>query len=208
MSFKTLLTILFVLITPLSFADKDYKNYVLTIDGKKYEVNLNKEEAFKDKDGKKISIKLQKKPYTQFSDKFLSFQHKSSLGVSSRDLGAGIRQLMSATATGTLIMIQEYDGLEHSGLVETMLKELTKESIDYGYKLSKEKLTRKTASGETLTGLKATLTYRKEASYWEVLAYDKKDSGVLIITQIDKEFMNTDKGVLSVFWKTLEFNFK
>jgi hypothetical protein len=74
-------------------------------------------------------------------------------------------------------MIQEYSSMDPTSLVTLMLKEVTKESVEYGYKMTQEAVTRKLKSGETLKGLKATLRYKAEESYWEVLAYGKKDAG-------------------------------
>lgn len=112
------------------FAGEEYKNYQLTIDGKTYELNLNEEIQVIDKSGKSVTIGLQAKPYTEYSDQFISFHHKSGLSVSSQDLGDGIQQLMSATATGALIIIQEYSSIDPSPLVTMMLKEVTKESVE------------------------------------------------------------------------------
>lgn len=190
-----------------AFAGEEYKNYEITIDGKTYDLNLNEEIQVMDKSGKTVTIVLRKKPYTEYSDQIVSFQHKSELSVSSQDLGVGITQLISATAFGTLIMVQEYSNMEPSMLVPIMLKELTKESVEYGYKMTQEEVTRKLKSGVTLKGLKATLKYKGEESYWEVLAYGKKDIGVLVITQIDKEFIKTDKEVHIHFWNTFKLKF-
>jgi len=189
------------------FAGEEYKNYQLTIDGKTYELNLNEEIQVIDKSGKSVIIGLRAKPYSEYSDQFVSFRHKSGLSVSSQDLGDGIQQLMSATATGALIIIQEYSSIDPSSLVTMMLKEVTKESVEYGYKMTEETVTRKLKSDVTLKGLKATLRYKGEESYWEVLAYGKKDTGVLVMTHIDKAFIKTDNEIHSLFWKTLKLKF-
>lgn len=190
-----------------AFAREEHKNYQLTIDGKTYDLNLNEEIQVMGKSGKRLTIELRAKPYKEYSDQFVSFQHKSGFSVSSQDLGSGIQQLMLATATGTLIMIQEYSGVEPSSLVAMMLKELTKESVQYGHKMTQETVTRKLKSGVTLKGLKATLKYKGAVSYWEVLAYGKKDTGVLVMTHIDKAYIKTDMEVHSRFWNTLKLKF-
>jgi hypothetical protein len=55
----------------------------------------------------------------------------------------------------------------------------------------------------TLLGVKAKLSYREEESYWEVLTYGKKDRGIAVITQIDKESTQADRRILKRFWNTL-----
>ena len=191
----------------VSFAGDEYKNYEVTIDGKTYDLNLNEKIQLKDKTGKTATVVLRKKPYAEYTDQLVSFQHDSELSVSSQDLGDGIKQLMSASATGTLIMIQEYSTMDPSMLVPMMLNELTKKSVDYGYAMTQEKVTRKLKSGVILKGLKATLKYKGDESCWEVLSYGKKDSGILVMTQIDKEFIKTDEVIHSHFWNTLRLKF-
>ena len=188
-------------------AEQEYKNYELVIDGKTYELNLDEEIAVTDEGGRTTKIVLRKKPYTEYSDKFVAFQHKSELSVSSQALGDGIAQLMLTTATGTMVMVQEHASMDPSMLVPMMLKELTKESIDYGYKMTQGKVTRKLKSGRTLTGLKATLRYRGEESYWEVLSCGDRDIGILVITHVDAEFLKQDKEMHSHFWRTLRIQF-
>lgn len=195
--------VLAALMIGFGFAD-EFKNYRLVVDGQSYEVNLDDELKIVTPKGETLTIVLKKKPYSQFSDAFVSFQHKSGMSVSSKKLGVGISQLMANTATGTLIMIQEYTGMDPSMLVPMLLKELTKESVEYGRKMIREKITRKLESGITLTGLKATLTYLEDESYYEVLAYGKKDKGVLVITQIDKAYIKSEKEIHDHFWKTLK----
>jgi hypothetical protein len=194
-------------LTAVTYAADKYKNYELMIDGKTYDLNLNEKIEIKDRAGKILTIVLKKKPFNEFSDKFVSFQHKSDMSVSSQKLEEGIYQLMSATATGTIIMLQEYADMAPSLLVPMLLNELTKESIEYGYKMIKEEITRKVKSGKILKGVKATLRYKGEESYWEVLAYEKKDTGVIVMTHIDREFIKTDKELLDRFWSTLKFKF-
>lgn len=194
-------------LTAVTYSAEKYKNYELMIDGKTYDLNLNEKIEIKDGAGKILTIVLKKKPFNEFSDKFVSFQHKSNMSVSSQKLEEGIYQLMSATATGTIIMLQEYADMEPSLLVPMLLNELTKESVEYGYKMTKEEITRKVKSGKILKGVKATLRYKGEESYWEVLTYEKKDTGVIVMTHIDKEFIKIDKELLDRFWATLKFKF-
>lgn len=201
-------TIVIVLtLTAAAYAAEKFKNYELMIDGKTYDLNLDEKMEIKDRAGNILTIVLKKKPFNEFSDKFISFQHKSDMSVSSQKLEEGIYQIMSATATGTIIMLQEYADMEPSLLIPMLLNELVKESIEYGYKMTKEEITRKVKSGKILKGLRATLRYKGEESYWEVLAYEKKDTGVIVMTHIDKEFIKTDKELLDRFWATLKFKF-
>lgn len=183
------------------------KNYEISINGKSHDIDLKETLEVKLKDGTKLAIVLTKKEFAVFSDKFVSFEHRGDTGVSSQDLGSGITQLMSATATGTLMMIQEYQTLDPSGLVAMLMNELTKEAVQYGHEKLEKPIERTLASGVVLKGVQATLTYKGDESYWEVLAYAKKDTGIIVATHIDKEFLKKEKSVLERFWRTLNVKF-
>ena len=88
-----------------------------------------------------------------------------------------------------------------------LLGELTKESVEYGFTMTQEKATRKLKSGKMMEGLKAILKYKEEEQYVEVLAYGKKDTGIVIATLIHKQFLETDEAIHSDFWNTLEVKF-
>jgi len=200
---KTVLLATVVLFAFCGQALGQKKNYELTIDGKKYDIGLNEILKAKTGDGKEVSIVLSKKQFAEYLDRFVSFEHKSELNVSAQDLGDGISQLMMATAMGTVVMVQEYSSLDPSMLVPMLLKEVTKESVQYGHTITQEETVRTLSSGDKLTGLKATLSYQGAESYWEVLALGKKDKGILIVTHVAKEFMAKDGDVINRFWKTL-----
>ncbi|MFH1745552.1 MAG: hypothetical protein ABIG44_00770 [Planctomycetota bacterium] len=185
-------------------AEQKYKNYELVVDGKTYELNLNEKIEIKTKGGAKLKVELRKKPFAEFSDDRVSFQHKSEMSVSTQNLGDGLTQIMSASALGTLVMIQEYDNMDPTPIVPLLLREITKEQVEYGYKLSQENITRTLASGVKLTGVKATLRYQSEEAYVEILTFGKKDKGIVVVTQIDREFLGADKSVHDLFWKTFK----
>ncbi|MCW8886198.1 MAG: hypothetical protein OQK12_13255 [Motiliproteus sp.] len=206
---KLLLT---VLVTLLAFqnqasADNAFKNYQLIIDGKVFELNLDEDIEVITGNGAKSMVRIVEKPFSEYTDDFIAFHHKSGLSVSSHHLGNGITQLMTATATGTVVLVQEYTSIDPSSLTRLMLNEVTKESVQYGYQLTDSPHSRSLKSGETMNGLKATLSYRDEETYVEVLAYGKKDVGVLVITQIDKSYLDSDREVLSRFWDTFQLKF-
>jgi hypothetical protein len=186
-----------------ALAQGTYKNYEITIDGRTHEVNLEEPLEIQDANGRKVKVMIRKKLYSEYADDFVAFQHKSDLAVSSKRLDEGITQLMLATATGTIVMVQEYEGIRTDFLVPLMLEELTKESVEYGFKRTQKKTQRKLKSGIALEGVQATLTYQNQEVYWEVLAFSHKDKGILVVTSIHKDFQEADQGVHTRFWDTL-----
>ena len=183
-------------------------NYVLTIDGKKYEVDVGKQKTVELSDGKKIQVTLEKKAIVSFRADNFSFDHPSGFSPSRTDLGDGIHQTMMATPIGTLLLVQEYPNIDPAGIVDMILNELTKEEKQYGYKITNSPAKIKLASGKTLTGKKSIATYRGEQTTRHVLSYSIRDAGVLIITKVGKDATPEDKSMVGVFWKTLKISLK
>jgi hypothetical protein len=111
---------------------------------------------------------------------------------------------MTNSAVGTLVLIQEYNTMNPTTLVNLMLQELTKEQINYGYKMHKETYSKALKDGTELGGKRAILKYNDEEEYWTVLAYGRKDRGFLVITKIDKENLDTEKNIIDLMWETLQ----
>jgi hypothetical protein len=105
---------------------------------------------------------------------------------------------------GTLVLIQEYSKMNPASLVNLMLQELTKEQINYGYKMQKEAYSQTLKDGTKVTGKRAILKYNDDEEYWTVLAYGKKDRGLLVITKIDKENLESEKNIIELMWETLQ----
>lgn len=199
------LKILIALLTflPQTLYGQESANYVITMNGREYNISLGREYQTKLGSGDTVSFKIDKKPVMVYKDDSVSFEHKSDLTISSANLGNGIRQTMTNTALGTLILIQEYSSMNPTPLVSRMLQELTKEQIAYGYKMQRATCSKTLRDGKNLNGKKATLSYKNEEEHWTVVSYSKRDKGLLIITKIDKEDMGTEKDIIDLMWDTL-----
>jgi hypothetical protein len=188
-----------------TFADET-KNYEITINGKTYDVSLGREYQAQLDSGKTVTFKIDKKAIMIYRDDFISFRHKNDLTISAKNIGSGIRQTMTNTAVGTLILFQEYSSMNPSSLVNLMLQELTKEQVSYGYKIQKNATSKTLKDGTTLKGKKAVLTYGNEEEHWTILAYGKRDRGLLVITKIDKDNMVAEKDILDLMWNSLNIS--
>lgn len=178
-------------------------NYQITINGQTSDVALGDEYAFTTPNGEVIKYVLMKKDIVTYEDEMVSFQHKGALTVSTTKIDEGIDQVLAVTALGTGYIIQEYNGMDPSTLNDLMLQELTKEDISYGYELSKEEYSKVLKGGETLKGIKATLTYKSEEKYYTITSFGARDKGVLVITMIDKEYIDTESPVIDLLWESL-----
>jgi hypothetical protein len=183
-------------------------NYILTVDGKRYEIDLDAPVRVSLQDGRSVNVELEKKKVATFKTGAFSFDHPSHLAPARTDLGDGVHQTMMTTPSGTVVMIQEYDGMNPSGLVDFMLTELLKEEVQYGYKITKSDARKKLADGRTVTGKRAVSTYR--ADQWDryVLCYGARDAGVMIITMFEKASPREDQAMLDLFWKTVSVSMK
>ncbi len=183
-------------------------NYILTIDGKQYELDLGEPTTVTIRGDQKVQVKLEKKDVVVFETSTFAFSHPGSATPARTDLGDGVHQTMMASPTGSLVMIQEYSGLNPSGLVDLMLTELTKEEVQYGYEITKEQVSRTLADGRTVSGKRAISKYgAHEYERW-VVCYGAKDAGIMIITQIEKGASRDDVAMLDLFWKTVTISLK
>ena len=116
--------------------------------------------------------------------------------------------LAGCSATGTVVMVQEYTTLDPSGLVDMMLTELTKEEVQYGYKITTSQVTKTLADGTQVTGKRAVSTYKGTEYIRHVLCYRVRDAGLLLITQFEKGSPSEEKQIIDEFWRTLKVSFK
>ena len=201
---KIIIFLVMLAILPCHAFGQDASNYEITINGETYDISLGRDYQIKSDSGGKLQFRVDKKAVMTYRDDYISFQHKSDLAISSTDLGNGIRQVMTNTAVGTLVLFQEYSTMNPTAIINLMLQELTKEQRNYGYKMQKENYSKALKDGKKLKGLKATLKYNQEEEYWTVSAYGKKDRGFLVITKIDKEYIGTEKNIIDLMWETLQ----
>lgn len=179
-------------------------NYILTIDGQKYEIDAGKETTLKLTDGRKIQVNLEQKEYVIFRTENFSFEHPSDIVPARTDLGKGIHQTMMSSPVGTLVLVQEYADMDPSSLVDMMLNELTKEEKKYGYKISNSSAKVKLASGSVLTGKKSIASYKGKKTLRQVLCYSLRDAGYMIVTQVADDASSKDRAMVAAFWKSLE----
>ena len=196
-----------VLVTALIATSAFAEDFILTVNGHKVELDLDQTVTAKLDDGTPLQLTLRQKEILRFKSDLFSFEHKNVYKPNRNDLGSGIFQTMAVTPLGTGVLVQEYTSIDPTPLVEMMLHEVTKEEIDYGYKYVAEEITKQV--GEfTLKGKQAVTSYGDEEWTRAVLAYGKKDRGVLVMTFVEKENAATEMELIDRFWKTFEIDEK
>lgn len=181
-------------------------NYTLTIDGQQYNVDLATPQQLKLPSGQSIQLTLEKNATSTFKANGYAFDHPSTLTPSQTSLSSNIQQTGLMSPLGTVIMIQTYNGLNPTGLVDLMLQELTKEEAQYGYTITNSPAQKKLAAGTLLKGKTSLSKYKDREYARSVLGFGGHDSGLLIMTQIEKEAPQEDREMIELFWKTLRIS--
>jgi hypothetical protein len=181
--------------------------FTVTIDGVEVPINPGETVNARSKNGNPMVVTLSRNPYAVFSDEMVSFQYPGSLTVATQKLSKNITQHMSASALGTAILVQEYEGIDPSTLIPLMVKELTKDDVKIGAELTDEPAERTLKSGLTLNGRRATLKLRRDVKTFEVFAYGQDSQGVLLVTIITDDNQQTDGELIARFWNTLAIRF-
>ncbi len=177
-------------------------NFILIIDGKRHEIDLDVHEAVVLEGGQKIQVLLEKKDIIEFKTENFVFSHPNEVTPARSDVGDGIHQTIMATPLGTMVLIQEYVGMDPSGIVDFMLSELVKEEVDYGYEISKSDASKTLADGTELKGRRGLSKYQGDEYDRYVLSYGRRDSGLLIVTQVEKAAPKEDLDMIEQFWKS------
>ncbi|MGH1374809.1 MAG: hypothetical protein ACRBCK_00555 [Alphaproteobacteria bacterium] len=177
-------------------------NYKVTIDGKVHEVDLGQVNRIVLEDGREIEVVVDKKDVLSFEVDNFSFDYPSAFKPTRTDVGDGIYQTMMATPLGSLVLVQEYTTLDPSHMVDMMVKELTKEEEQYGYQIETSAVT-KVVNGTSFTGKKAIARYKADKSTRFVFAHGARDSGLMVITMVDKDAPAEDIAMIQKFWESL-----
>lgn len=180
------------------------ENYEMKINGKTFDLELNKDYQIS-LNGREIIVFLKLKDTLLFDGGGYKFSYPSYLKVLTRELSAGITQSSILNAEGSGVIIQKYFSLDPSPLKEILLNEITKESKNYGYEVTRKVFKRKLKSNQELEVIQEKLTYLGESQIYEIASVSKKDSGLVIITMIQNAESDTEGlGLIRSIWETME----
>lgn len=181
------------------------EDYTIEINNDEYQISLNKSYDF-EVDGKKISLLLKMNDILFYNDSIFSFNYAKEYKISKVVIDEGIEQIMILSAEGSGFAIQKYLSMNPTMLNEMIIREVTKESVSYGYEMKREDYIRELRTGEKLSVSKAVLTYNSDKSIYEVASYGKKDEGLIVMTIITNESMSQHgQKIIDLMWKSLSF---
>ncbi|PQO38973.1 hypothetical protein C5Y96_03620 [Blastopirellula marina] len=197
---KSAALVLSLLIASHALAADDY---VLTVNGKPYDIGLDSTKEVTLPGGEVLKVELKMKDELQYDRPYFTFKHSSKFRPSTSDLGGGVHQTVLATPEGTGVFIQEYDNTDPTFLVGAMLNELTKEEVQYGYAYKDSTVSKNVGKLEA-KGKQAVTTYKDDNWVREVYSIPGRDCGLLIFTQIETNGTAKEQEVIDKFWKSLE----
>jgi hypothetical protein len=180
-------------------------DYIVKIDDSKLEIALDSTYIIK-VNGKEVNLTFMSKEILNYEDSLFSFQYPSDFKISKTVIDEGIEQIMMMTAEGSGFIIQKYDGFNPNLLNEMMINEVTKESVNYGFKLERKDYEKILKSKQTIKIDKAVLTYKDETNIYEIASIGKKDEGILIMTmKMDSTMVGQGQKLIDLMWETLEY---
>jgi len=182
------------------------ENYSIQLGGKNYNVALDSTYEITYQ-GKKINLLLKQKDTLDFKDPMFRFSYLKGYQVSKTTVENAADQYIVIDAGGSGFMIQEYRTMNPSMMKEILLQEITKESKGYGYVEKREEYKKTLKSGQTVSVLKSTLTYKDDINIFEIAAFGGKDEGLVIIT-MDMGGDSAQKGreLSKLMWDSIVYN--
>jgi hypothetical protein len=199
---KLLQFTLLILINLNLYSQNDYKIQIndtifdISLDTN-YKLTLN---------GEELQLKLFSKDTLFYDSKLYGFNYPNEFKISPLAIEEGVEQIMLMTAEGTGLIIQEFSSINPTMLNELMISEISKESLNYGFKMKREDYSRTLKSGQKLEVDKAILTYKDEMNIYEVSSIGNKDEGIIIITLImDEEISDQGREIIEMMWNSLVY---
>ncbi|ENN87589.1 hypothetical protein RHSP_63129 [Rhizobium freirei PRF 81] len=185
----------------------DGKGFRLTIDGVEVGINPGDTLDVTMKDGREVSVALQRSETVTFTGGKFSFDHDGKFTVAKTDLGGGVQQYALMTPIGTGIIVQEYKGLNPTSITDFVLQQMVQESISGGAKITKEATQRTLPGGSVLKGVKAETTTDNDVMDYEIVATGKPGGGLLVATFLNKENIPKEGVILNKLWSSLKVEY-
>lgn len=179
-------------------------NYNLTVNGTTLELDLGTEQKLKLPDGQELTLKLDRKTASLFAADGLAFEYPSQFNVATSEVSKGIFQHLMATALGTVILVQTYNDMDATTLVDFMTGKMTDDDVASGSTRETKPHSRTLADGTVLTGTRSTLKRANDDVVVEVLGASKGKGGVMLITRTDHNIAPDDGAIIERFWATLK----
>jgi len=178
-------------------------DYVLDIDGKTIELDLEQPSKVELGNGKTVRLLLKQSREQTWRDGTLVFKHAPTFAPSRRELGHGIVQTLMATPAGAEILVQHYAHTDPETMVATIQKALTEDEVGSGWKLTEKATTRTLGDGSVLKGKIVHTTHATDVWDREIVAFGEGDGGYLVVSAASDIASEPDHAMIALFWKSL-----
>ncbi len=183
------------------------EDYIVRLNDTSFNASLDKQYNIV-VNGQVFNLIINQKDTLAYNDRLYGFNYPKGFNVSSTKIDDGVEQISILTAEGAGFLIQKYSSINPNTLNELMLKELTKESVSYGYELKRSDDKKHLQSGLGVEVNKAILTYKNSVNIYEVASIGKKDEGLVIVTiRMDGNENSQGKKIIDLMWRSLKINF-
>jgi hypothetical protein len=203
MRFGRMAVVAALLAVPGLGSAEEQKTYRLTIGEVAVDIDPGETLDVTMPDGKQTKVTLQANEFATCTGNMFSYVHPAGVAITKTELDKTINQYLMASALGTMVIVQEYASINPVSLNQLMLQEVTKESVQAGAELTQQPTTRKLADGRELTGLRATVKTRTDATDFEILSFGLVDQGLLMVTRISQENAASEGAIIDKFWESL-----
>lgn len=178
--------------------------YVLDIAGKQAELDLDQDTQITLDDGRQVKVRLVRKAEQTFRDRGMSFDHPATVQPTASDVDKRVRQIMMVSANGNGVLVQRYEGVDPTALIDIMVSEMTDEEVAAGYQRKISAASRTLADGSELKGKLARTESSGESWDRYILATGGSKGGYLVISMMEDSREAADVAMLQKFWKSLK----
>lgn len=182
--------------------------YTLRIDGKNYPLILGEEQMIRLPDGEEVLVRVDQKEILEFRQEKYSFSHPKELRPRRKNVGGGDWETTMTTPSGTMLVIHESEKDDNAEIAELFLKDLEEEEEMAGYMRKTTKALQTLADGRQLHGHHILSTGDDGTILRHLYRFPRKNSSLLIFTEMKEENGETDQKVLDLFWNTLNLKMK
>ena len=179
------------------------KSFTLLLNGDPIAIDPGETVTAKMPDGRSIELKLIRNPEVVFKGDGFSFRHSSDYRVSSSNPADDVSQHLIVTGSGTLVLVQAYQGMNPTTLNQFMLDQVTGDDVKAGARIASEPASRPIAGGNSLSGLKAVVTAGNDVADVEIMSGQTSKGGIVAVSRMDRDNEQTDRAFVDRFWSTL-----
>jgi hypothetical protein len=178
-------------------------DYILVIDGVEKELALGTETKIKLKSGQEIPLLLKRREFGRFTTGDLSFEFPGTLTVASSALDNNSTQHLVATATGTIMLVQNHKEAFSAVLLEQVYNGMMEEPKALGIPVEKTELRRNIANGQVLEGVRGKYKAGDDDVTIDITLTQVGSSSFLVVTMNDKYTSPEEAEMVERFWRSL-----